>query len=241
MTGNGGTTGLPSGDGFMAGAKAILPLIVAVAPIGLVFGAVSAGKGLSPLEATLMSALVFAGGSQFVAMDIWTHPASWVGLGFAALLVNMRHVLLSASIGSGKMDSFSGPQKYAAMLILSDEIWAMAEMRARETRLTPLWFAGMALPFYAAWVVATLIGALAGALLGDPALIGLDFAFPAVFIVLIMNFWQGRRTGAVLMASAIAAIVVKSMVGGAWYIAAGALAGLAVAAFAGARDGEEAE
>lgn len=52
------------------------PLIVAVMPIGLVFGAVAAGKGLSGAEVTLMSALVFAGGSQFVAMDMWTHPAS---------------------------------------------------------------------------------------------------------------------------------------------------------------------
>lgn len=215
--------------GFVAGMRAILPLIAAVVPVGLVFGAVSATKGLSTLEATLMSALVFAGGSQFVAMDIWTHPASWTGLGFAALLVNVRHVLLSASLGP-KMEAFSGAQKYASMLFLADELWAMAEMRARDTRLKPAWFAGIVVPFYAAWVVSSLVGAVAGAFLGDPAVIGLDFAFPAVFIVLIMNFWQGKRTGAVLIASAIAAIAVKSVVGGAWYIAAGALAGLAVAA-----------
>ena len=80
------------------GFHAILPLTVAVVPIGLVFGAVAATKGLSALEAMLMSALVFAGGSQFVAMDLWTHPASWTALGFAALLVNLRHVLMGASL-----------------------------------------------------------------------------------------------------------------------------------------------
>lgn len=231
MTVNDSAAGPGAESGFLAGMRAILPLIAAVVPVGLVFGAVSAGKGLSALEATVMSALVFAGGSQFVAMDIWTHPASWAGLGFAALLVNVRHVLLSASLGP-KLEAFSGPQKYAAMLFLADEIWAMAEMKARDARLTPAWFAGIVLPFYLAWVLSSLVGAVAGAFLGDPALIGLDFAFPAVFIVLIMNFWQGRRTGAVLLASAIAAIAVKSLAGGAWYIAAGALAGLAVAAFA---------
>ncbi|MCX8999048.1 AzlC family ABC transporter permease [Rhizobiaceae bacterium BDR2-2] len=224
-------------EDFVAGMRAILPLIAAVVPVGLVFGAVSATKGLSALEATLMSALVFAGGSQFVAMDIWTHPASWTGLGFAALLVNVRHVLLSASIGQ-KMQAFSTQQKYAAMLFLADELWAMAEMKARDARLTPAWFAGIVAPFYLAWVVSSLAGAIGGAFLGDPALIGLDFAFPAVFIVLIMNFWQGRRTGAVLFASAIAAISVKSMADGAWYIAAGALAGLAVAAVSGAKKEE---
>src|SRR6478609_4243612 len=100
---------------FFAGTRAILPLIVAVIPIGLVFGAISATKGLSTLEAALMSALVFAGGSQFVAMDIWTHPASWAGVGFAALLVNIRHVLMGASIGT-KMQCFSGIKRYIAML-----------------------------------------------------------------------------------------------------------------------------
>ncbi|MBB3314278.1 MULTISPECIES: AzlC family ABC transporter permease [unclassified Rhizobium] len=221
----------PIGD-FLAGSRAILPLVVAVIPIGLVFGAVSATKGLSALEATLMSALVFAGGSQFIAMDIWTHPASWAGVGFAALLVNIRHVLMSASLGT-KMQGFSGLRKYAAMLFLADEIWAIAEFRAGVARLTPSWFAGIAMPFYFAWVGSTLIGASLGAFLGDPAAIGLDFAFPAVFVVLAMGFWKGRETGSVLAASALAAVLVHQFIPGVWYIAAGALAGLAAALLTG--------
>ncbi len=217
---------------FLAGSRAILPLVVAVIPIGLVFGAVSVTKGLSPLEATLMSALVFAGGSQFVAMDIWTHPASWAGVGFAALLVNIRHVLMSASLGT-KMQAFIGLRRYAAMLFLADEIWAIAEFRAGVARLTPAWFAGIAMPFYVSWVGSTLIGASLGAFLGDPAAIGLDFAFPAVFIVLAMGFWKGRETGTVLAASALAAVLVHQFVPGVWYIAAGALAGLAAALWTG--------
>jgi len=220
-----------AGD-FVAGARAILPLVVAVIPIGLVFGAVSATKGLSTMEATLMSALVFAGGSQFVAMDIWAHPASWAGVGFAALLVNIRHVLMSASLGV-KLQAFSGWRKYAAMLFLADEIWAIAEFRAGVARLTPAWFAGIAMPFYAAWVGSTMVGASLGAFLGDPAAIGLDFAFPAVFVVLAMGFWKGRETGLVLAASAFAAVLVHQFVPGVWYIAAGALAGLAAALWTG--------
>ncbi|MEY9166663.1 4-azaleucine resistance transporter AzlC [Sinorhizobium fredii] len=211
---------------FLGGMRAMAPLIVAVIPIGLVFGAVAASKGLSSLEATLMSILVFAGGSQFVAMDIWTHPAPWGALAFSALLVNIRHVLMSASIGT-KMPAFSGPAKYAAMLLLADEIWAMAEVRAGKTRLTPAWYAGLAVPFYCVWVLASLAGAAAGAFLGDPKAIGLDFAFPAVFTVLVMGFWKGRETGAVLAASAAAAVLAHQLLPGVWYIAAGAAAGVA--------------
>ncbi len=213
-----------------AGLRAAAPLLVAMIPIGVVFGAVAVSKGLSPLEASLMSALVFAGGSQFVAMDLWTHPASWTALGFAALLVNLRHVLMSASI-SAKLDGFPGWRRYAAMLLLTDEAWALSEFRATSGRLTPAFYVGTALPIYLVWNLATICGAMLGAVLGDPAITGLDFAFPAVFIVLLTGFWKGRETGLVLAASAGAAFVTHQLVPGAWYVAAGALAGLAVAAF----------
>ena len=218
---------------FGAGLRAIAPVIVAAMPIGLVFGAVAATKGLSPLETVLMSAMVFAGGSQFVAMDIWTHPASWTTLGFAAFLVNIRHVLMGASLRR-KMDAFKPWQKYLGALVMADENWAMAEARARTAPLTPAYFAGLSVLFYINWIVCSLAGALLGAFLGDPAVIGLDFAFPAVFIVLVMSFWKGPATGMVLIASAAASISVYQLVPGAWYIAAGAAAGL-VAAFATGR------
>lgn len=217
---------------FLAGMRTIAPIIVAAMPIGLVFGAVAASKGLSPLEATLMSAMVFAGGSQFVAMNIWTHPASWTALGFAALLVNIRHVLMGASLGR-KLQAFSPLQKYVGVLVMADENWAMSEARARKTTLTPAYYAGLAVPFYLNWVVCSLIGAVLGALLGDPTAIGLDFAFPAVFIVLVIGFWKGPATGLVLIASAVAAIAVHHFVPGAWYIAAGAAAGLMAALIGG--------
>lgn len=213
------------------------PLTIAVLPVGMVFGAVAATKGLSTLEVALMSALVFAGGSQFVAMDIWTHPASWTAVGFAALLVNVRHVLMGASI-AGKMQAFSGVQKGASLLLLADEIWAMSEFRARETRLTPAWYAGVVGPFYLAWVLSSILGALLGGFVGNPAVMGLDFAFPAVFIVLVTGFSKGRETGIVLIASALCALAAHHLVPGVWYIAAGAAGGLLAAAFSGKLDGE---
>lgn len=217
-------------EDFWAGLRAALPLLVAMVPIGAVFGAVAVSKGLSPLETSLMSALVFAGGSQFVAMDLWTYPASWVALGFAALLVNLRHILMSASI-AGKLEGFYGWRKYAAMLILTDESWALSEFRAATGRLTPAFYAGAALSIYTVWNFATLCGALLGAIMGDPQRTGLDFAFPAVFIVLLMGFCKGRETGFVLVASAGTAFLTHHLVSGAWYVAAGALAGLIAAAF----------
>ncbi|WP_137135227.1 AzlC family ABC transporter permease [Rhizobium sp. FKY42] len=213
---------------FSAGIKSILPLVLAALPIGFVFGTVASGNGLSPLETTLMSALVFAGGSQFVAMDLWQHPASWSALGLAALLVNLRHILMGASLARS-LGLFRIWQKIPALLVMADENWALAEARANRQALTPAFYLGLALPFYLGWIMASLSGALFGTLLGDLAVYGLDFAFPAVFIVLLMGFWKGRQTGLVLLASASASLAVHTLVPGAWYIAAGALAGLAAA------------
>lgn len=210
------------------GLRDIVPLVLAAVPIGFVFGAVAAGKGLSAAEVTLMSALVFAGGSQFVAMDLWTHPASWTALGFAALLVNLRHVLMGASL-ERSLGRFRPWQKIPTLLVMADENWALAEARARLAPLTPAYYLGLALPFYLGWILSSLSGALFGALMGDVAVYGLDFAFPAVFIVLLMGFWKGTETGLVLLASAVASLSVHTLVPGAWYIAAGALAGLAAA------------
>ncbi|WP_137132855.1 AzlC family ABC transporter permease [Rhizobium sp. FY34] len=213
---------------ILHGLRDIVPLVLAAVPIGFVFGAVAAGKGLSAAEVTLMSTLVFAGGSQFVAMDLWTHPASWTALGFAALLVNLRHVLMGASL-ERSLGRFRPWQKIPTLLVMADENWALAESRARLTPLTPAYYLGLALPFYLSWILSSLAGALFGALIGDVAVYGLDFAFPAVFIVLLMGFWKGTETGLVLLASAIASLSVHTLVPGAWYIAAGALAGLAAA------------
>ncbi|WP_377288019.1 AzlC family ABC transporter permease [Rhizobium sp. SG2393] len=221
----------------LSGIRTALPLMIAMVPIGTVYGAVAVAKGLSVTEALLMSGLVFAGGAQFVAMDMWTHPASAAALGLAALLVNLRHVLMGASM-AGKLGRFKPLQRLAAMPFLTDEAWALAERRARDggrdpaASLTPAWYFGAALSIYATWLAATATGALLGAAIGDPAALGLDFAFPAVFIVLVSGFCKGRGAGAVVLASAAAALLVHWLLPGVWFILAGALAGLAAAALA---------
>lgn len=214
---------------FLAGTIAALPIIIAAAPIGLLFGAVAAQKGLSSLEIAIMSATVFAGGSQFVAIDLWHDPVAVIAIAFSALLVNIRHVLMSASIAP-KLAAFSTIRRYLACFFLADEIWALSEKHALHTALTPAWYSGLVLPFYLGWVASTTAGSVAGAIMGDPARLGFDFAFPAVFVCLIMSFWKGAGTGAILLASAVTAALTHHFIEGAWYIAAGALTGVIVAA-----------
>ena len=109
--------------------------------IGLLFGALSVGKGLSILEAGLMSILVFAGGAQFAALELWTWPVPVLALAFSTLLINARHVLMGASLAP-KFGEFSLFQRLLGASVLTDEAWALAERRALRRQLTPAyWFA----------------------------------------------------------------------------------------------------
>jgi predicted branched-subunit amino acid permease len=116
------------------------------------------------------------------------------------------------------------------MYVLTDEAWALLERKALTQPLTLGYYVGVAVPLWPTWFLCSAIGAFIGKQLPDPALIGLDFAFAAMFIAILAGFWKGPRTGAVIIASAVVAVLAKTYLSGAWYIVLGGLAGVAVAA-----------
>jgi 4-azaleucine resistance transporter AzlC len=221
---------------FLAGALDMAPVVAAALPIGTLFGAIAVQKGLTPMEALAMSGLVFGGAAQFVALDIWPDPAPVALLTFTALIVNLRHVMMGASLGR-HMGLFSPANRAASAFVLVDEVWAFAERRVLKGPLTPAYYWGMGSVLWLQWVAGCGIGALAGQSLGDPARFGFDFAFTALFLVIVTGFWRGQRTAAVLAAAAVVSALVKLYVPGAWNIALGGIAGITAAALLA--DGEE--
>ena len=214
---------------FRNGLVDIAPVLIAAVPIGLLWGTLAAGKGLSALEAFLMSSLVFAGAAQFVALEVWHLPVPVLLLTFTAFIVNVRHVLMSASI-SRHIPSIPKRLHPLVAYFLVDESWALSEKRALTQHVSLAYFMGTALPMWICWQASTTTGALLGKTVGDPAALGIDFAFSAMFIGILMGFWKGKRTGVVLAAAAIAAAVAKLYVPGAWYIVIGGVAGALCAA-----------
>jgi len=215
---------------FFSAFATVTPILLVAAPIGLLFGALAVQNGLSPAEAVLMSLIVFAGSAQFVGIELWAEPVPWLTLTATALVINLRHVLMSASVVRG-MGAFTSSERAFWLFFLTDEVWALAERRISQGPLTRSYYAGLCIGMYLNWVAWTAVGASVGALITDPAAYGLDFAFSALFIGLIMGFWQGvGTTGLVILASASVAIAAHATVGGTWYIVLGGLAGMAVAA-----------
>lgn len=220
------------GPDLAAGALTILPVLVAVVVYGLLFGTLAAQKGLSPLEVALMSATVFAGASQFVAVEIWTSPPGVLLLGTTALMVNLRHVLMGAALAPF-VTRWSRRQLYGGLFFMADENWAFALQRAARTELSPAYYMGLSLPLYGGWIATTTAGAILGSALQDLKGYGLDFAFTAVFLTLLVGLWRGRRSLAPWLASAAAAVAAYSLLPGVWYILLGGLAGTLVGALQG--------
>lgn len=225
---------------FRQGVIDILPILAAAGVIGLLWGTQAAGKGLSPLEAGLMSASVFAGASQIIAIELWRDPAPWFFLTVTALVVNIRHVLMGASL-SRHMGQIPSGWRAPLLYIMADENWALSERRALTQPLTMGYYLGLGLPMVTTWVTTSVIGAIVGEWFKNPAAYGFDFAFSALFIGILAGFWKGPKTGAVLAASAVVAAVAKLTIPGAWFVVLGGLAGVLVAVALHIEEEEEAE
>jgi len=209
---------------FRDGVIAVVPACVAVVPFALLLGALAHQKGLSVPEVVLMSGLVFAGASQFVALDIWADPAPWLMVAVSALMINSRHLLMGASIAP-KIAHFRSGASYLALFLMADEVWALCERRSGERPIAFAYWLGVAVPLYLNWVGWTGLGAALGAVFTDPAAFGFDFAFTAMFLTIIVGLWRGPSTGIAIAASAATASLVYLTVDGPWYIAAGGIAG----------------
>jgi 4-azaleucine resistance transporter AzlC len=207
----------------------LAPAMVAAMPIGLLVGATGVSKGMSVIEVVLASGLIFAGGAQLAALQLWTVPLPVGALLFSTLLINSRLILMSASLVP-KVRGHSLLGRLVGFYTLADENWALSERRAMQQPLTAAYFVGMGAIFWVNWVFWSWFGAIVGPLIGDPARYGADFAFTAIFIGLIASFTTTSRTAGVVGASAIAAAVAHEVLGSPWHVLVGAFAGLCAAA-----------
>jgi len=213
----------------------ILPATIAIVPIALLYGALAADKGMSVAEAFLMSLIVFAGGSQFAAIELWGNPLPFAAIVFSTLLINARHVLMGISIAP----KLAMPrwQQYIAVYFMTDESWALAERRALLRPISAVYWFSIVAVLPTTWMVASIVGAALGPLFGPPERIGADFAFTALFIALIAGFERSRVMLTTVATSAVSAAAAYYLLGSPWHVMVGAVCGIA-AAYLTASDGK---
>lgn len=216
---------------FFDGTRFAVPVFVASAPFGLLFGALAVDNGFTVFEAVLMSATIYAGASQMVGIELFgQNVAPWL-IVFSIFAVNFRHVLYSAAVGR-RVPHWSFIQKAVGFFFLVDPQYAEAERKGeRGEQIRFSWFMGMAAPIFFFWVITSWLGAMFGRLIPNTEALGLDFLLPIYFLGLVMGFRTRPLWLPVVIASAIVSVIAYKTVGSPWHVSIGAFAGILLAAF----------
>ena len=210
--------------GVLLGMRRFAPLALSVFAYGMVFGVLARQAGLSLGAAAGMSAFVSAGSSQLVAIGMWQTPLPVVSIVFTTLVVNLRHVLMGAALRP-YLGSISKARLFPMLHLMGDESWAMAMQEFEQGRRDLGFMLGCGLLGLTAWVGSTMAGHLAASAIPDPAEFGLDFAFTAVFLALLVGMWKGRSSLLPVAGAVVLSLLASQVLGGKWYIVVGGLAG----------------
>jgi len=179
-------------------------VLVTVFVVGTSFGIVARQAGLAPAEIVATSVFVFAGASQFAMVQLFKDGAAWPLIVATVLLINLRHLLMAASL----RPYFAGvpiARRLAAAFVLTDEAFAMAIGWFRRGRTELTYYATFAVALYLGWIASTVIGMLAGPSIGEPRRFGVDFAITATFTAIVVLGVRRRSDAVVAVVAALIA------------------------------------
>jgi 4-azaleucine resistance transporter AzlC len=175
--------------GYGPGLRAIAPLLPAVLAFGLSFGVLAQSAGMEGWASIVMSLTTFAGSAQFAAVSVLGGGGTAVAAIVAAILLNARYGPMALAAA----DVFRGGtvRRLLEAQLLVDESWALSQRDGRFDRRILI---GAGLGLYVGWSAGTAIGVVAGDSLADPATLGLDAAFPALFLALLAPLVRDRTS-----------------------------------------------
>jgi 4-azaleucine resistance transporter AzlC len=202
----------PSRRGFRAGLLAALPVLLAVAPFGLIFGILAVEAGLEITQTMAMSSVVIAGASQLAALQLLTEQAPALIAILTGAVVNLRMAMYSASIAVYWQDAPMHWRLLAAP-VLTDQSYALSIQRYQRHPDESLgdrlgFFFGIGVLTCCVWIIATYLGATVGSQI--PAGWGLDFIVPITFIAIVAPMLRGRAD---LIAAVVAATLAMLLSG----------------------------
>ena len=213
---------------FWSGVRDEVPLIFGVAPFGLVFGVLGIESGLTPLQTIMLSSILFGGASQIVFVQLWAAGVPALIVGGSVCVINLRHVLYSASVAAYLRPL---PLRWRILLgyLLTDEAYAISIKRFRHEPPGPnqhFHLLGSGLLLWTSWQFATIFGVLVGGTI--PESWSLSFAIPLTFIAVVAPILKTRADLAAVITAASISIIGQPLPWNSWLIIAaigGILAG----------------
>ncbi|MEJ2365311.1 MAG: AzlC family ABC transporter permease [Deltaproteobacteria bacterium] len=198
------------------GIKAGWPICLGYFPIGLAFGVLAQKAGLHPVEIGLMSLLVFAGSSQFVAVSMLSGGASALSIVLTTFVINLRHLLMSSSLAV-YLRSVNKSRTALFAYGVTDESFAVNLTRFRNSNWD--WRQALVVNQTAnvAWIVSSIVGAYSGQFIPAGAL-GIDYALIAMFLCLLVLQLRGRLYVLTAIVAGVLAVCLALVIPGNSYI-----------------------
>lgn len=186
---------------FKMGLKAGTSIAIGYFPIAIAFGLIAKSTGLTLSETVFMSFFVFAGASQYMSLSMIAEGIGAAEIVLATFIVNIRHLLMSASLNE-KAESDSVIKKSIYAFGITDETFSVASIR--KGKITTGFMYGLTLIAFASWVLSSGLGYMGGSFLPGFLQEGMSVALYAMFIGLLVPSLKGNLK--VLSLAGVAAI-----------------------------------
>jgi 4-azaleucine resistance transporter AzlC len=196
---------------FFHGIQAEIPILIGVIPFGMIYGVLAIDAGLLPPVAQAMSAIVFAGSSQFVSTQMFAVGSPGVMIILTVAVVNLRHMLYSASIAPYVVN-LSRSWKWLLAYLLTDEAYAVSITHYRQPgdqRYRHWFFLGAGLALWSSWQASTAAGIFLGSII--PSDWPLDFTLALTFIALIVPGMKDKANLVVAITAGIVAVLAYNL------------------------------
>ncbi|WHH60303.1 AzlC family ABC transporter permease [Petroclostridium sp. X23] len=202
---------------YIKGAKGALPIILGYLPIGFAFGVLASQQNLTIIDIFSMSLFVYAGSSQFIAAAMFASGATAMNIILTTFLVNLRHMLMSASLAPYVKHIPSQVQSLISFGI-TDETYAVSVTKVREEQCSAKYFIGLHAASQTSWIASTVLGGILGNFIPDPTRWGIDFALSAMFIGLLLMQMKSHKDLLVSVCAGGISLLIAIGVEGSWNI-----------------------
>ena len=200
----------PIHNDFLAGARAVLPILLGVVPFAMITGVAAVGVGLSPLDSFGMSVIVFAGASQLAVLQLMKIGSPWIIMVLTAWIINLRFIMYSAVLAPAMQKLPTGRKSLLAYMLSDQAFGVSVSYFTTHPEVDRNWFYfGTALTIWVTWQISAIAGSLLGTLI--PTSWGLDFAFPLSFMALMFAALTDHPTVVAAIAGGLTAVLGKPL------------------------------
>ncbi len=210
------------------GVQVGFPITIGYVPVALTYGVLAAQSGLSVLQLTMMSLLVFAGASQFMGVNMIAAGVSAMEIIVATFVLNLRHFVMSLSLMNEFRHHIPLKGRFTLSLMLTDEAFALSSMHKDKKQMnhSVLFFMGIYLSGYLSWAGGSFAGGVLGEVIPEQLSQSMGVALYAMFIgLLVPSVKKELKYGLIAVIAMLINVAASNFVSSGWAIVFGIIIG----------------